>query len=104
MFLRKQLVSTKVTKLNQSANRFHETINILSTNFQDWGRVELHEIALLLKEKWQIDHTLSPLWGLITWKQICVSLNHCIKKAEPSRLIPRKLLANLELVVASYKV
>ena len=41
----------------------------------------------------------SPLWRLFTRIQICASLNHRKKKkAEPSRLIPRKLTANLEVL------
>jgi len=41
----------------------------------------------------------SPWWRLVTWIQICASLNYRkAKKAEPcSRLIPGKLAANLEL-------
>jgi len=43
------------------------------------------------------------MWRLVTWKQICASLNHCIKmEAEPSQLIPQKLLSKLELPVAYY--
>jgi len=39
-------------------------------------------------------------WRLVTWIQICTSLNHCKKKkAEPIQLIPRKLTANVELLI-----
>jgi len=36
--------------------------------------------------------------SLVTWMQISASLNHCkVKKTEPSRIILRKLAANLKL-------
>jgi len=39
-----------------------------------------------------IDLTASPWWRLFAWTQTCASLNHLrVMKAEPSRLIPRKL-------------
>jgi len=40
------------------------------------------------------------MWRVITLIQICASLNHRKNmKAEPSRLIPRKLAENLELQI-----
>jgi len=39
----------------------------------------------------------SLVWGLVTWIQICASVNHHKKmKAEHSRLIRRKLTENLK--------
>jgi len=47
--------------------------------------------------------TLSLLLRLLTWKYICVSPNHCkVMKAKPSRLIPGKRAANLELLIVSW--
>jgi len=46
-----------------------------------------------------IDSNSLPVLKQVTWIQICASLNYRKKmKAEPSRLIPRKLIANLELI------
>jgi len=44
------------------------------------------------------DSTALPLWRLITWTQLCASLNHHkVMKSQPRQLVPRKLAANLEL-------
>jgi len=40
------------------------------------------------------------MWRVVAFIQICASLNHRKnKKAKPSRLIPGKLTANLELLI-----
>ena len=45
---------------------------------------------------------LCHLWSEATWIQICASLNNCKKmKAEPSWLIPRKPIENVELLFVS---
>jgi len=62
----------------------------------------LREIEFLLKNYWLIQ-TLHLVWKLVTWIQICASLNQRKKmKAEPSRLVPRKLAANLKLLIVSF--
>jgi len=49
-----------------------------------------------------LDSTASPLQKLITLKKIYASLNHRkFMKAEASRLIPRKLAANVELLIVA---
>jgi len=59
--------------------------------------VVLREIDFLLNNL-LIDFIASPFWRLITGTQTCSSLNHRkVMKAEPSRLVSRKLTANLEL-------
>jgi len=46
-----------------------------------------------------IDSNSSLVWILVTLIQICASLNHHqMMKAEHIRLIPWKLIANLELM------
>jgi len=58
----------------------------------------LREIHFLLKNSVLLDSTSSRLWRLvITWKHIRASPNHHL--AEPSRLIPAKRTANLELLI-----
>jgi len=51
-------------------------------------------------ENFLIDSNSSPVWRLVTWIQICASLNHWKKmNTEFIRVIPRKLTANLELLI-----
>ena len=51
-----------------------------------------------------MDSNFSPLWRLVTWIQICASLYHRnTNKAEHSWPIPRKLTANLELLMRTWK-
>jgi len=53
-----------------------------------------------IKKHLLIDSIQLHLWKLVTSKQVCASLNHRkVKKAEPSRLISRKLAANLEVSI-----
>ena len=67
-------------------------------NFQDWGCVILREIDFLLKIFWSIP-CLHPSWKVLTWTEICASLNHRKKtKADGSRLIPRKRTETLVLL------
>jgi len=55
-------------------------------------------------KKLLIDSTQSPLWRLIAQTQICSSPDHRnVTTAEPSRLIPRKLAANLERVATKQR-
>ena len=43
------------------------------------------------------------MWRVVTWIHVCASLNHRkMMKAEPSRLICRKLTANPELLIVQY--
>jgi len=68
----------------------------------DWhlNKVVFSEIDFLLK--FAIDSTSSPIWRLVTWTQICASLNHRKKmKAEPIWLTRRKLVANVEVLIVS---
>jgi len=54
----------------------------------------------LKSKKFLINSNPSPFWRPITWIQTCASLHHRKKKkAEPIRLIPRKSVANLELLI-----
>jgi len=53
-----------------------------------------------LKKFCRLIPCLHPLWRVLTWIQICASLNHRKKvKAEPSRLFPRKHTDNLVLLI-----
>ena len=73
-------------------NRFHVTLRIIRRC------VVLREIDFLITFFRDRFACLLPLWRLIT--QTCVSWNHRKKmKVEPSQLIPRKLTANLELLI-----
>jgi len=64
------------------------------------NKVVFSEIDFLLK--FAIDSTSSPIWRLVTWTQICASLNHRKKmKAEPIWLTRRKLVANVEVLIVS---
>ena len=47
-----------------------------------------------------VDTLLTPCWKVRTWLQTCASLNH--RKAEHSRLIPRKHTENLELLTVIF--
>ena len=70
---------------------------------QDWKKVGLRMRSVtwdrLPVKKCADWFNPSPFWRSVAWIQICASLNHRkVKKAEPSRLIPWKLSANLEFL------
>jgi len=49
----------------------------------------------------QEDSLALPVWRVVMWMEICANLNHCeVKKEERSRLIPPKLTASPELLLA----
>jgi len=52
----------------------------------------------------RMDSIQSLSWRLVTWIQICATLNQRkAKKTEPSSLIPPRLAANVELLNATFQ-
>jgi len=67
--------------------------------FQDWGCVVTWN-RFSIKNFSDRFHFAAVVETIIAWKQICARVNHGkVTKAEPSLLIPRKLVANLLLLI-----
>ena len=57
-------------------------------------------VKSIAREKFTDWFKSSHLWKIVTWTQICVSLNHRkVMRAELTRLIPRMLAVNPEFLV-----